>query len=184
VSVGFKKAPRADSTCDAWHRWATSWINRHHPDLLVFSQADFYSPPGSSASRGAPFTAAQWRKGFDSLVGTLTVPRSRMILLGSTPILAQVAPVCLAAHSSDVQSCSSPASVAVPALTAVDRSAARTDHVAFIDTTPWFCTRVCSPIIGGSDVYDVSGQHISGSRAKKLSDILGQALGLSPLDGT
>ena len=46
-----------------------------------------------------------------------------MVLLGSTPILPQVAPVCLAAHPSDVQRCSSPASAAVPALTDVDRAA-------------------------------------------------------------
>jgi peptidoglycan/LPS O-acetylase OafA/YrhL len=184
VSVGFKKAPQADPTCDAWHRWAMSWINQNHPDLLVFTQADFYSPPGSRASQTTPFTAAEWRHGFDDLVGTITVPRSRMVLLGSTPILAQVAPVCLAAHPSDVQLCSSPASVAVPALVAVDRSAARADHVAYIDTVPWFCTSVCSPIIGEDDVYDVSGDHISGTRAMELRGVLGQALGLSPGIGT
>ena len=184
VSVGFKKAPQADPTCDAWHRWATSWINRNHPDLLVFSQADFYSPPGAAASQSAPFTAAQWRRGFDDLVGTLAVPRSRMVLLGSTPILAQVAPVCLAAHRSDLQLCSSPASVAVPPLVAVDRSAALADHVAYIETVPWFCTNVCSPIIGGGDVYDVSGEHISGTRAMELRHVLGQALGLIPAIGS
>jgi hypothetical protein len=183
VSVGFQKSPQADRTCDAWHRWATSWINRNHPDLLVFSQADFYSPPGSDASRGVPFTAAQWRRGFDDLVATLNVPHSRMVLLGSTPILAQVAPVCLKAHPSDVQLCSSPANAAVSALTSVDRSAARADHVAYIDTVPWFCTNVCSPIIGGGDVYDVSGDHISGTRALKLRDVLGRALGLTPAIG-
>jgi len=106
-----------------------------------------------------------------------------MVLLGSTPILPHVAPVCLAAHPSDVQRCSSPASAAVPALTDVDRAAARADHVAYVDTVPWFCSDVCTAIIGSSDVYDVSGEHISGTRAMALRDVVGQALGLDAPGG-
>jgi hypothetical protein len=102
----------------------------------------------------------------------------KMALLGSTPMLAQAGPVCLAAHPTDVQGCSSPARDAVPRLSHVDRRAALAKHVAYIDTTPWFCSSTCTPIIGSYEVYDASGTHISGVWANYLENVVLKALQL------
>jgi peptidoglycan/LPS O-acetylase OafA/YrhL len=178
-SVGFENLSGLDTSCDKWHSWATSWINENKPSLLVFSQADFYTTPAPQGSAPRPFTASEWRHGLDALFTSFKVPNMRMVLLGTTPILAQVAPVCLAAHPNAVQACSTPAQSAVPPLSKVDHSTAVAEHVEYVDTTPWFCSNMCTAVIGSNAVYDVSGQHVSGSWAQYLQNVLAQALGLA-----
>jgi hypothetical protein len=174
--VGLPRGP--DTWCDQWHTWATRWINRHKPNVLVFSQADYYRLPDTTGSTLKPFSAAQWQRGLDNLFRSFNVPNMKMALLGSTPMLAQAGPVCLAAHPTDVQGCSSPARDAVPRLSHVDRRAALAKHVAYIDTTPWFCSSTCTPIIGSYEVYDASGTHISGVWANYLENVVLKALHL------
>lgn len=177
-SVGYHYATGPNASCAAWHAWATRWIDRVKPSLLVVSQADFYYAPMPRGSAPVPFTANAWKDGLDALFTSFTVPSMRVALLGTTPILAQVAPVCLSAHQDDVQACSTSVQSALPSLSTVDRSAAAADQVQYIDTTPWFCSDTCTAIVGGNPVYDISGQHISGFWADYLQNVLAQALGL------
>jgi peptidoglycan/LPS O-acetylase OafA/YrhL len=174
AGVGLPSGP--DNECDAWHTWATNWINKHKPNLLVFSQADYYRLPIANVSPTTPFSAAQWKSGLDGLFRGFRVPKMKMVLLGSTPILARPGPVCLAEHPTEVQVCSTPARLAVPRLAQVDQEAARADHVGYIDTTPWFCSLTCTAIIGDYEVYDATGTHISGVWAKYLQNVLAGAL--------
>jgi hypothetical protein len=170
----------SDTPCDYWHTWATNWINQHEPSLLVFSQTDVYNTPGPTGSPVVAITGPQWKRGLENLLDSFRVPNMRMVLLGTTPVLAQPGPTCLAAHPNNVQQCSSPASAAVPPLVGIDRAAALDAHVDYIDTVPWFCSRVCSPIIGNLEVYDMWGTHVSGPYTRYLQNVLAQALGLPP----
>lgn len=178
-SPGFGEPPGPDAPCDRWHSWATNWINQHNPSLLVFSQADIYGPPVALGSPPVSFTGIQWQRGLDDLFNSFQVPKKKMVFLGTTPKLAQPGPVCLAAHPRDVQACSSPAQSSVPPLNQVDRDTALADHVEFIDTIPWFCSRTCTPIIGNYEVYDILGAHVSGAWAQYLQDVIAQALSLA-----
>ena len=101
-------------------------------------------------------------------------------LLGTTPRPAHASPLCLAAHVDDLQQRSSPVSTAVLPLDGIDRAAASTAHVGYVDTVPWFCSRMCTPIIGGLDVYYPTGLHISAPYATYLQNVVAQALGLPP----
>ena len=157
----------------------TNWVDRHKPSLLVFSQADYYRLPIPNVSPTTPFSAAQWGHGLDALFRGFRVRGMRMVLLGSTPILAQRGPVCLAQHPTEVQVCSSPARLAVPRLAQVDQQVAKADHVLYIDTVPWFCSATCTPIIGSYEVYDATGTHITGVWAKYLQNAVAEALDLS-----
>src|SRR5664280_71531 len=168
----------ADTPCDQWHTWATNWINRHKPDLLIFSQGDGYGPPVAQGAAPVTFTPRQWQLGLDDLFRSFTVPAVRQVLLGTTPVLAQAGPVCLAAHPDDVQRCSSPAASAVSPLNEVDQVTALGNHVGYIDTIPWFCSVTCTAIIGKYEVYDVTGAHVSGAWAMYLRNVLSHALGL------
>jgi len=167
--------PGPDLTCDTWQTWATNWINLHKPNMLVISQRDLYETPGARGGPAVAFTSTQWRQGLDDLFHSFDVPHMRTVLLGSTPELTEPGPVCLAAHPKNVLACASSARSAVPPLTQVDRQAALADHVDYIDTTPWFCTERCSPIIGKYEVYD-DGGHIVAEWASYLRDVLEQAL--------
>jgi SGNH domain (fused to AT3 domains) len=167
-----------NTPCDQWHTWATKWIDEQHPELLVISQADGYGPPVPAGAPSVPFAAGQWHQGLTRLFTSFNVPGMRTVLLGTTPVLAQAGPVCLAAHPDDVQKCSSRAATSVPPLNEVDRSTALEHHVSFIDTIPWFCTATCTPIIGKYEVYDTSGAHVSGIWATYLLKVIALRLGL------
>jgi hypothetical protein len=175
----YGEPPGPDALCNKWHTWAINWINQHKPSLLVLSQGDFYSPTDEAGS--SPFTGTQWEHGLDDLFHSFKIPGMRMVLLGTTPMLAQAGPRCLAIHSKDVQACSSPFQSAVPTLNQVDRNTALADHVEYIDTIPWFCSSTCTPIIGNYEVYDTSGTHVSSPWTRYLENVLAQSLGLPPL---
>jgi hypothetical protein len=174
--AGVGLPPGPDTQCDRWHTWAIRWINRHRPELLVVSQADYYRLPVADVTPSKSFSSAQWQAAMEGLFRSLTVPKRSTVVLGSTPILAQAGPVCLAAHPDEVQACSSPARDAVPKLGTADRRAALHSHVGYVDTTPWFCSSTCTAIIGPYEVYDSTGTHISGVWAKYLQNVVADAL--------
>ena len=148
-----------------WHWYASNWINQHHPQLVVISQQDIYL-----------VSAVQWKEGLTRLFASISVPHSHVVLLGTTPTLTQAAPVCLSAHPSNVQICSTSVGRAVPAFAAIDRKAARAAGVGYIDTVPWFCTQICTAVIGSYVVYDAPGFHISQPWALHLREVLWQSL--------
>ena len=162
--------------CVQWHRWVSGWINRAKPDVLVISQSDLQTVPGPTASEPISYSTAQWHAGLDELFRSFRVPSMRTVLLGTTPVPTQPTPGCLGAHPSDVQACWTPVSAAIPSFSSVDRSTALADGVQFVDTTPWFCSSVCTPIIGDYVVYDDWSQHISGPWVSYLRVVLRQSL--------
>jgi peptidoglycan/LPS O-acetylase OafA/YrhL len=171
ATIGYFRAPGASTTCIAWHSWATSWINRKHPDLVIVSESDHFVQPGDK-----PFTATGWAHGLAVLFRSLHVPRNQVVLLGTTPYPPQVAPVCLAAHPDDVVQCVTTTESAGLQFTNADKDAAAANHVRYIDTTPWFCAAVCPPIVAGHIVYDDGGDHTTVAYAEYLENVLAQAL--------
>ncbi len=99
-------------------------------------------------------------------------------MLGAIPTLSEVGVICLAAHPNDVQSCSSRVSSAVPSLSRVDRRTALANHVEYVDTVPWFCSHVCTAVIGGYEIYDQLGTHVSGAWSEYLQNVLALSIGL------
>ncbi len=172
----------SDPVCNQWRQWAIKWTNDHNPSLLVFSQADYYSSPRPPGTPSTPFTSAQWEHGLEDLFHSFTVPQMRMFLLGSTPILSNFAgsgsPLCLSRHPDNVQACSIPVQAAVPRLARTDQATALANHVGYINTVPWFCSSICTAIVGDYELYDTSGVHISGPWVRYLRNVLAHALGL------
>ncbi len=176
-SLGGSNTP--DLACDRWHTWAVRWINLHRPQLLVVTQESIYKVPvpGGSAPRWAYI--ADWRTGLRGLFASLTDKETRSAILGNIPILSQPGPQCLAAHETDVQACSTPVGTAVQFSNAVEKAAARQLGIAYIDSVPWFCSSVCSAVIGHYSVY-LDSIHINAAWASYLEEVLGQALDLRP----
>jgi peptidoglycan/LPS O-acetylase OafA/YrhL len=170
-----------DPICDHWHRWATAWIRRHRPSLLVVSEANYYNVPGAPGTPLHPFTPTQWQHGLEELFRSVSAPNMRTVLLGTTPILGHYldsgSPACLSDNPDNVQRCSLPTRDAVPQLDQIERATALANQVSYIDTVPWFCSSVCTPIIGKYEVYDATGVHVSGPWARYLRTVLAQALG-------
>ncbi len=176
-SLGSANSP--DTVCDHWHTWATGWINAHHPQVLVVTDESIYElpVPGSSSPRWA--YVSDWHRGLLGLFASLTDKQTRTVLLGDTPTLARPGPQCLAAHESDVQACSTPVAAAVPFSNAVEQSTAAELGIGYIDPIPWFCSSVCTAVIGHFNVY-LDGIHINAAWATYLERVLGQAIDLAP----
>jgi peptidoglycan/LPS O-acetylase OafA/YrhL len=168
---------RLYAACDLWHIWATRWINTHKPSLLVISQLSAYQRPGSSSRSPEGFSAAAWQQGLTALFASITVPNLKMVYLGGTPGLGKPTPQCLATHLTDVQQCGLSVGHAVPAYNPVEQTAARAAGISYINPIPWFCTNVCSPIIGNHVVY-TDGFHITATWATYLWLVLADALGI------
>jgi peptidoglycan/LPS O-acetylase OafA/YrhL len=151
--------------CNQWHDWATNWINKTQPDLLVVTQeAQIYF-----------FNATQWERGLQRTLRAITSPKTRKIVLGNIPLLPQSGPTCLAAHTRDVQACSAPRGAAVPPFNQVERAVATSVGASYIDTTSWFCSATCTAVIGNYEVY-LDTKHLTATYSLYLRGVLEQAL--------
>jgi hypothetical protein len=162
-----------NNVCDQWHIWATHWINTHDPSLVVISQLSAYQRPPSPT---------HWQTGLAALFASIKVPSLRTVYLCGTPDVAKGTPQCLSTHVANVQHCASPVQQAVPLYNPIERAASQAAGVDYIDPTPWFCTTICSPIIGNHVVY-IDGFHITATWAKYLWLVLSDALGISTRHG-
>lgn len=164
--------------CDRWHGYVIARINRTKPDVVVVSGEDFQPRNG----HGLPVTRAVWAAALLKTLRLITSPKTAKVILGPTPQLGKlpfptVSTVdCLAAHEDDVQECSSPRAAMSPYLyDDTDRAVATQAGVQYIDVFPWFCSSVCTAVIGNMVVYG-HRNHVTATYATYLSGALQAAL--------
>jgi peptidoglycan/LPS O-acetylase OafA/YrhL len=158
--------------CDQWHRFAVARIHALRPDLVVITQ-EFRGRPD-----GIVYSSAQWQQGLVNTVRMLDVPARHVVVLGNTPILRQPAAECLSLHPSDVQSCSSPNAAFEAQYNRAERAAAAEVGAKYVSVLPWFCSTICTPVIGKYVVY-WDKYHITGSYGVYLARVVGQAVGVA-----
>ena len=155
--------------CDQWHRWALNWIAETKPSVLVLTQM--------ATTHG--FSTRQWETGLTRVLHAVDVPGRRTVVLGNIPILPVAGPTCLALNPDDVQVCSGPLVTAFTPYNRAEQASARANNVPYVNPTPWFCSTVCTAIIGHYEVYS-DYDHITAAYAQYLSHVLGAALTLGP----
>jgi len=175
AALGAPNTP--DVACDRWHTWATRWINRHRPQVLVVTQMSIYQFPVAHAASAVWPSDEQWRQGLVDLYASLTDKSTRNVILGDIPVPSAPGPPCLALHPNDVQACTTPAERAIPKTNAVEESAAKSLGVYYIDTVPWLCSASCPAIIDKYIMY-FDQVHIGATGARYLQVVLGDALHL------
>jgi peptidoglycan/LPS O-acetylase OafA/YrhL len=161
---GFGRPGAAWVSCSLWHQWAVRMINRLRPNMLIVS----------SESNGYP--AVTWRNGLLKLYDETDELGIHRVLLGGIPVLPQSGPECLSAHPRDVQACSSPTRSSQVPLNSVERSVAAELKIQYINLTAWFCSQVCTAIVGKYNVY-INQFHITSTYARYLEIVLGRSLG-------
>ena len=154
------------SVCDRWHRFAIDRINRLRPDLVVITQ---------DAGAGG-YTSQEWASGLVSTMDQIQVPKNRIVVLGNIPELPHNPSQCLA-RNSDVQQCSGKVPTSTKMYNVAEQTAATSVGAGYIDVTPWFCTSVCTPIVGHYNVY-FDQFHVTLTYGIFLEPLLGQALNL------
>ena len=161
--IGTPGAPYA--ACAAWHRWAVTVIRRLHPDLLVISTQDL------------GWTDAAFHAGLTNLYSAVIPSSRRVIYLGNIPLLPQAGPTCLGQHPDNVQACSAPANVTRSPLTQLDRAVTAAAGAEYVDPFPWFCSSICTAVIGHYDVY-LDRYHVTAAYGAYLQNALADSLDL------
>ena len=162
--VGTPDAPY--EACAAWHRWAVATIRRLHPDLLVISTLNL------------GWNAGAWQEGLTKLYSAVIPSSRRVIYLGSIPLLPRAGPSCLGQHPDNVQACSAPVGVTRTPLTRVDRAVTSAAGAEYVDPFPWFCSSICTAVIGHYDVY-LDREHVTGTYGAYLQNALAHSLDLA-----
>ena len=153
--------------CNQWHRYVTKRIRQIDPALLIVSQASFYGSGNQRLQRGL-------RRLFTRAVS----PRTAKVMIGNPTIsVAGSAPDCLTRHMDDVQACSGPPDSVRSRLNNVEQRAATAGGARYINVIPWFCTKVCSDVIGHYAVY-TAGDHVTVGYSFFLENVLAKALRL------
>ena len=165
-----------NTQCTTWKKWAIAKIQQFDPSVVVATTEDIMA----YSNNALPMSQKKFSAGLVTTLKDLSAPGRRVILLGDIPYLSRSGPICLAAHESSVQSCSTPTDQAVSKVNqAAERSAAAKAGVSFINVIPWFCTvKSCPATVDNLDVYS-DGEHITATYGVWLAGVLDQALGLS-----
>jgi len=162
-----------NDACNKFRTAAIAAIRKTHPAMVVLTSATH-----QEVARDLLVTPAQWEAGYAKTLSLLKMPGTQLVVMGDIPYLTQDDPVCLAAHSSDVQACATPLSVAeTGVLTSAENQAATANGAEYINPAPWICSHLSEPIVGNIRVYN-DQYHLSATYAKFLSGVVQTALNL------
>src|ERR1019366_9612859 len=123
-------------------------INHLDPDLVIVSQ-EGRAPPNN----GKLYSSSQWEDGTKAFFQLIRAPRAHFVIIGNIPELPQTGPDCIARHTNDVQACSATLAASETPYHQAEAAAVESFGGRYIDPTPWFCSNVCTPVIGNYDVY-------------------------------
>ena len=157
--------------CDNWHTWAVQTINRLSPSMLIVSQDSYILGAGVQGVHHRCSGRADSR----SLFGEIRIPHTEKIFLGNIPLLSQSGPSCLSTHLDDAQACSNPSLKRTDVLIRAEFSSAAALHIRYIDPTPWFCSNVCTAVVGPYNVY-MDRFHVTATYATYLHNALAHAI--------
>jgi peptidoglycan/LPS O-acetylase OafA/YrhL len=160
------------TTCNTWHQFVINRINHLDPDMVVVTQ-EGRGPPHNAK----PYSNSQWEDGTEAFFQLIRAPKAKFVIIGNIPQLPQTGPDCIARHTNDVQLCSATRSASKTPYHQAEAAAVESVGGRYIDPTPWFCSKVCTPVIGNYDVY-FDHFHMMGPYALHLEGVLAQALQL------
>jgi hypothetical protein len=161
-----------ESMCDTWLTNEIATITALKPKLILLGErtAQIYAAPSTL------FTEQQWQQGLETTIRDLHVNGAKVALFEDIVWQDQNPGPCLAANLTNVQACSVPNPNPVnPGQQVAEKKAAMATHTGYIATTQWFCTSVCSPVVGSFITHWDEG-HVSARYAQYLSKVVGTAL--------
>lgn len=164
-----------DRDCDEFHATGIEVIKNLHPQLVVAA-----SNVGHKLATGEVPTPAQWQDAWVSTFQKLTQPGTRLALLGAIPTWDNNDAQCLAAHTQDVQACSTERAKAVSEYFEAEKAAADRAGAHYVDTVPWVCADRCEPVIADTIAYynpfhftKRYSVYLSGAVADALAPVMG-----------
>ena len=157
-------APREDQGafknvhCEKWRQNSIARIKTIHPDAVITSSFQYFTPPS-----GFPSKSRWWDDGQRRLLSELRGSSNHLIYISDTPRPLRDIPNCLA--SRDSHTCDSTEKTRNVIINGFEK----------IDPTPWLCTSYCPAIKDGYVVYR-DASHISVAASLALKPELEKAL--------
>ena len=157
-------APREDQGafknvhCEKWRQNSITRIKSIHPDAVITSSFQYFTPPS-----GFPSKSRWWDDGQRRLLSELRGSSNHLIYISDTPRPLRDIPNCLA--SRDSHTCDSTEKTRNVIINGFEK----------IDPTPWLCTSYCPAIKDGYVVYR-DASHISVAASLALKPELEKAL--------
>ena len=159
-----------DPHCDTFRSAVADEIHKLHPQLVVTA-----SHAGHKLANGHWPTTSQWQDAWVSTIQKLAQPDTRVAILGAIPNWDNNDAQCLAAHTRDVQACSTELANAVSPYFDAEKAAAAAAGAQYVDTVPWVCAEKCQPVIADNIVY-YNPYHFTKKYADYLSGAVAEAL--------
>jgi hypothetical protein len=159
-----------DSDCDTFHSTAVDEIRKLHPQLVITA-----SGAGNKLANGDVPTTSQWQDALVSTFHKLAQPGTHVAILGALPEWQNNDALCLAAHTRDIQVCSTERANAVSPFFDAERAAASAAGALYVDTVPWVCAEKCEPVISDIVVY-YNPWHFTTKYANYLTGAVADAL--------
>ena len=78
---------------------------------------------------------------------------------------------------SNVQSCSGSPETTVTKYNNAEQTVAKESGARYVNVTPWFCSTICTAVVGKYDVY-LDEDHVTADYSILLEEVLQQALRL------
>jgi SGNH domain (fused to AT3 domains) len=173
--ITFFKDGVPNTGCNDFREAAIAAIVASKPDVVVVTSATLFQRIGKAVTDVA--NPEEWQAGLSAVLGDLKASGAKLVVLGDLPVLAQPAPECLAAHQQDVARCATPRKTALKNVYhEAEQAAAAANGATYVDPTPWFCAKICWPIIGRMLVYR-NQFHITATYAAFLSGAVRAAIG-------
>jgi hypothetical protein len=163
-------AKAADQDCDTFHSTAVNEIRKLHPQLVITA-----SHAGHTLANGDMPTTSQWQDAWVSTLHKLAQPGTHVAILGAIPNWDNNDARCVAAHTRDIQACSTERANAVSPFFDAERAAAAAAGALYVDTVPWVCAEKCEPVISDMVVY-YNPYHFTTKYADYLSGAMADAL--------
>ena len=163
--------------CDQWHEYTLKRIREIKPDVVVLT-GDTRFPKDADHN---VISKEQWADGLTRTLDAIKDAGAVATIVSDIPRIGRppfdtAAPECIAAHLDAIQECSSNAREVVATLyNDVEGSVAKASGARYIDVVPWFCTDVCTAVIGDMIVYR-NASHITATYGLHLSGVLEAAI--------
>ena len=158
-----------DPQCDTFHKAAVDEILKLHPQLVV-TTSNFHD-----LANGDTPSSAQWRDALVSTLQTLGQPGTRVAILGGIPHWENNDERCVAAHTRDIQACSTERENAISPFDGAEREAASAVGGQYVDPVPWVCAEKCEPVVSDIVLY-YDPHHFTKKYADYLSGAMAEAL--------
>jgi SGNH domain (fused to AT3 domains) len=167
------------SACSTWRHNTESQIAKLHPALVIVTWADWISAD-AMPEPGIPTPyASPWLNGVKAIFDVLRRSAHRVMFISDMPFLGIDPPTCVSQNLSDVSPCNNnprSASFYDPKLRAQEIQLAKSEHINWIDSTPWFCSATSCPVVVDHFMVYRDNAHMTPAWSQFIAPVLADSL--------